>query len=204
MSKLYTVQEFADHIMSMSDPEAGKRSGGVYILFADGELVYTKSGDLLWQRTFHVFEAALDTSKPWNKELVDELNKRFTLVYNGHKFIFIDPETPGAKELHNIGSGLLHEWGLGQLVITDEEKGGIIRKNREEMAALCNTELRSYIEQVIETLQQAQVEIAQGQHRVDPSSFADAVMEFKDEDELNDYIGEQIAQGIWTEIGGPF
>ena len=49
------LQELID---DLHDPNAVK-DHSVYILFSDGELVYTKAGDIFLQRTFHMFESPI-------------------------------------------------------------------------------------------------------------------------------------------------
>lgn len=47
-------------IATLHRPDAERQSGMVYQVWEDGEVTLQKSGELLWQRTLHFMEGALD------------------------------------------------------------------------------------------------------------------------------------------------
>jgi hypothetical protein len=76
-----------------NEPALAKEAGSIIILFADGEICYTKAGNLLGLRSVHQFEPPL----PFRDFPVAE---GFTECLFGHPCVIMDCER-AAREIRN-------------------------------------------------------------------------------------------------------
>lgn len=67
-------------------PDLNTKPGSVYMLFADGELVLTKSGELFGMRTFHSIMAPVVTNPhpTWERVFPQEINNYYCCFIAEH------------------------------------------------------------------------------------------------------------------------
>lgn len=111
------VKEIAAEIMAFANDEESKKSS-VSIIFTDGEVCSTKGGDLLWQRTMHMFHAGTLQLTWWGRRLQEELKTLMTHEYGGNKYIFTSYEN--SKKIVKI----LQDWMQGEYM-EDEDCSGV-------------------------------------------------------------------------------
>lgn len=108
-----TMEEIVTFIVS-SHSEAAKKNDHVILIFADGEVSFTKGGDLLFQRTMHHQETVPLESTSWGRNLKKALEMSMREKYNGHSLIFCDDET--ATKVVKI----MKDWAAGEMLTPDD------------------------------------------------------------------------------------
>lgn len=76
-----TKEEIEALAQSVDNPELAKQHGMVTQVWEDGELTSQKSGDLLWQRTLHMFERGVQGAAT--------LSLTFPHRSGGHSFAWV-------------------------------------------------------------------------------------------------------------------